>query len=131
MFRFFREQKLLAALMLVSLLVIIVGIIMISYSNTSARQNEVIVQDQKEQAVVGAMTSIANMAGQELHDTKVSPAQDVPVGDVIPQESLDHVAKLNGRVPDVGSNDWCEVMMVKSAKEWTTEEQEIFAKNCL
>lgn len=129
MIQFFREQKLLAILLLVSLLVIIAGVIMIQYSKSLTSSNEE--EEKKAQAVVGAMTSVANMAGQKLQDTQVAPTQTIPVSDVTPQESLDHVAALNGRVPEVGSNDWCEVMMVKSANDWTKEEQEIFAKNCL
>ncbi|QEY14410.1 DUF3012 domain-containing protein [Cellvibrio sp. KY-YJ-3] len=53
------------------------------------------------------------------------------VGDIKPQESLDRVAALNGRIPEVGSDDWCEVMMVKDAKDWTEDEQSLFAKHCL
>lgn len=131
MIRFFREQKLLAVLLMTSLLVIIAGAIMIQYSNSITEPAEAARQEQKAQDVVGAMTAVASMAGQELQNSQASEAKAIPVGDVIPQESLDHVAALNGRIPEVGSNDWCEVMMVKKASEWTKEEQDTFAKHCL
>lgn len=131
MIRFFREQKLLAVLLMTSLLVIIAGAIMIQYSNSITEPAEAARQEQKAQVVVGAMTAVASMAGQELQNSQASEAKAIPVGDVIPQESLDHVAALNGRIPEVGSNDWCEVMMVKKASEWTKEEQDTFAKHCL
>ena len=130
MIQFFREQKLLTVLLLVSILVIIAGVIMIQFTENNAQSSEVVVQDQQAQAALETMTAIANIAGQELQGSQ-SPAAQSALGDNIPQSSLDHVAALNGVVPDVGSNDWCEVMMVKKSNEWTTEEQEIFAKNCL
>ena len=130
MIQFFRDQKLLAALLLVSVLVIIAGVIMIQYTENNAPTSEILTQEQQAQSVVETMTAIANIAGEELQASQVSVAEPA-VGDNIPQSSLDHVAALNGVVPDVGSNDWCEVMMVKKSNEWTKEEQEIFARHCI
>lgn len=130
MIQFFREQKLLAALLLVSIVVIIAGVIMIQYTQSNDQSGALGAQDQQAQAVVETMTAIANIAGQELQDSQ-APAAQPAMGDNIPQASLDHVAALNGVVPEVGSNDWCEVMMVKKSNEWTQEEQEMFAKNCI
>ena len=130
MIQFFREQKLLAVLLLVSVLVIIAGVIMIQYAENNAQSSETLTQEQQAQSVVETMTAMANIADQELQASQDDVAQPA-IGDNIPQSSIDHVAALNGVVPDVGSNDWCEVMMVKKSNEWTKEEQEIFAKNCL
>ena len=130
MIQFFREQKMLAALLLLSMLVIIAGIIMIQYTQNNAQVTQPVIQDPQAQAVVDTMTAIADMAGQELQNSQMLSAQPA-MGDNIPQSSLDHVAALNGVVPEVGTNDWCEVMMVKKASEWTQEEQEIFAKHCI
>lgn len=130
MIQFFREQKFLAVLLLLSILVIVAGLIMIQYSKNIKGVDEAAMTEQKAQVVVDTMTVIANMAGQELQDSQSSNTAPAII-DNIPQSSIDHVAALNGRVPEVGSNDWCEVMMVKKADEWTKEEQELFAKNCL
>lgn len=130
MIQFFREQKLLAVLLLVSVLVIIAGVIMIQYTQSNAQSGDVNSDSLQTQSVVATMTAIADIADQELQASQDSAVQPA-MGDNIPQSSLDHVAALNGVVPDVGSNDWCEVMMVKKSSEWTKEEQEIFAKNCI
>lgn len=130
MIQFFREQKLLAGLLLVSILVIIAGVIMIQYAENNTPTSETLTQEQQAQSVVETMTAMANIADQELQASQDSVVQPA-MGDNIPQSSIDHVAALNGVVPDVGSNDWCEVMMVKKSNEWTKEEQEIFAKNCI
>ena len=135
MIQFFREQKLLTALLLVSVLVIITGLIMIQFSNknesaATSGQSEQAAPQINAQSVVDTMTVIANMADQQLQETQAS--NNAPLmGDNIPQSSIDHVAALNGRTPEVGSNDWCEVMMVKKADEWTKEEQAIFAQKCI
>ena len=130
MIQFFREQKLLAVLLLVSILVIIAGVIMIKYTQSNAQSGDVNSDSLQTQSVVATMTAIADIADQELQASQDSAVQPA-MGDNIPQSSLDYVAALNGVVPDVGSNDWCEVMMVKKSSEWTKEEQEIFAKNCI
>lgn len=130
MIQFFREQKLLAVLLLVSVLVIIAGVIMIQYTQSNAQSGDVNSDSLQTQSVVATMTAIADIADQELQASQDSAVQPA-MGDNIPQSSLDHVAALNGVVPDVGSNDWCEVMMVKKSSEWTKEEQEIFARNCI
>ncbi len=135
MIQFFREQKLLAALLLVSILVILAGLIMIQYSkniegSASSKVEETAAEDKEAQALVDTMAVIATMADQKLQETQ-APSDAPSMGDNIPQSSIDHVAGLNGHVPEVGSNDWCEVMMVKKANEWTEEEKVIFAQNCI
>jgi hypothetical protein len=132
MIRFFREQKFLATVLVLSLLVIIAGLVMIQYSNKKAAETAVAGQEAKKvQATIDTMSVIAGIAEQELQESAAKEAAVNPVADVTPQESLDRVAALNGRIPDVGSDDWCEVMMVKDADAWTKEEQEIFAQRCL
>jgi len=123
MMTFFREQKLLAALLLGSLLVLLLGVCLIIYSNNAAKEAA------QAEATVQRLNVIANSASEELQKTVVYA--DVPITDVKPEESVAKVSALNGRVPELGSDDWCEVMMVKDAKDWTKEEQSLFAKNCI
>jgi len=132
MIRFFREQKFLAALLVLSFLVILAGLIMIWYTTKKATEAAVVAQEAEQvQTTIDTMTVIAGIAEQELQGSASNEAPVNPVGDVKPQESLDRVAALNGRIPEVGSDDWCEVMMVKDAKDWTRDEQSLFAKNCI
>lgn len=131
MIRFFREQKFLAALLVLSFLVILAGLIMIWYTTKKATEAAAAQEAEQVQTTIDTMTVIAGIAEQELQETASNDAPVNPVGDVKPQESLDRVAALNGHIPEVGSDDWCEVMMVKDAKDWTTDEQSLFAKNCI
>jgi hypothetical protein len=123
MMTFFREQKLLAALLLGSLLVLLLGVGLIVYSKNAAKEAA------QAEATVQRLTTIANSASEELKETVVY--SDVPITDVKPEDSVAKVSALNGRTPELGSDDWCEVMMVKDAKDWTTDEQTLFAKNCI
>lgn len=132
MIRFFREQKFLATLLVLSFVVILAGSIMIQHTNKKTAETAVAAQEaQQVQTTIDTMTVIAGIAEQELQESASNEAPANPVGDVKPQESLDRVAALNGRAPEVGSDDWCEVMMVKDADAWTKEEQDIFAQRCL
>jgi hypothetical protein len=123
MMNFFREQKLLTGLLLGSLLVLLLGVVLIIYSNNAAKEAA------QTEATLQRLNVIANSASEELQKTVVYA--DVPITDVKPEDSVAKVSALNGRIPEEGSADWCEVMMVKDAKDWTKEEQSLFAKNCI
>lgn len=130
MMSLFREQKLLATLLIFSVVVLGVGLFMIqSINKTPEQQTEQLADEQ--QKTIAAMNLMAEIAEQELKAQQSSQQPVKTVGDIKPQESLDRVAALNGRVPEIGTDDWCEVMMVKDAKDWTLDEQSLFAKHCL
>lgn len=130
MMSLFREQKLLATLLIFSVVVLGVGLFMIqSINKTPEQQTEQLADEQ--QKTIAAMNLMAEIAEQELKAQQSSQQPVKTVGDIKPQKSLDRVAALNGRVPEIGTDDWCEVMMVKDAKDWTLDEQSLFAKHCL
>lgn len=130
MMSLFREQKFLVILLIFSVLVLGLGLFMIQSTNKkSEQQTEQLVNEQEK--TVAAMNLVAEIAQQELKAQQSNQQMVQTVGDIKPQESLDRVAALNGRIPEVGSDDWCEVMMVKDAKDWTEDEQSLFAKHCL
>ncbi|WP_225318368.1 DUF3012 domain-containing protein [Cellvibrio sp. KY-YJ-3] len=130
MMSLFREQKFLVILLILSVLVLGLGLFMIQSTNKkSEQQTEQLVNEQEK--TVAAMNLVAEIAQQELKAQQSNQQMVQTVGDIKPQESLDRVAALNGRIPEVGSDDWCEVMMVKDAKDWTEDEQSLFAKHCL
>lgn len=130
MMSLFREQKLLATLLIFSVVVLGVGLFMIqSINKTPEQQTEQLADEQ--QKTIAAMNLMAEIAEQELKAQQSSQQPVKTVGDIKPQESLDRVAALNGRVPEIGTDDWCEMMMVKDAKDWTLDEQSLFAKHCL
>lgn len=130
MMSFFREQKLLAAILILSFLVLGVGLCMVQLTKeqTKVEAEQQLVDEHAK--TIAVMSLMAEVAEQELAEQQGQVALQ-GVGDIKPQESIDRVAALNGRVPDIGSDDWCEVMMVKDAKDWTLDEQSLFAKHCL
>lgn len=128
---FFKEHKVLVGLVVLSFAVLIVGLFMLQQpthqNNDSSQKNTMQSENDK---IVEKMNSIADMAEQELKQQQ-APLPTAVIPDIKPQASIDHVAALNGRIPEVGTEDWCEVMMVKDANKWTAEEQSLFAKHCL
>lgn len=123
MSNFFRENKLIVGLLVVSFLVILVGVALVVYSNYQREQQA------EAQRQLQTLNKIAKEAQDQLAQTVVHP--DVPITDVIPEGSQAKVDAMENKSPAPGSTDWCEVMMVKPSKEWTTDEQQIFAKNCI
>ncbi len=123
MLNFFRANKLIAALFIVSFLVILLGVALLVYSKQQMAQQA------REQAGLQTLNKIAVAAEAQLMQTVAHP--DVPITDVIPEDSVARVAAMKDKNPSPGTADWCEVMMVKPSKEWTTEEQQIFAKSCI
>lgn len=121
---FFREQKLISIIVIASFLILLVGIALIF--NNQQKTNAA----KKEQAQLKAMQNIAGMAAQELQQT-VAQSSSQPIADIKPAESIAKVASFNGKVPEAGTEDWCEWMMVKDSKEWTPDEQALFAKHCI
>lgn len=123
MLNFFRENKLIAALFICSFLVILLGVALLMYSKHQIAQQE------KVNTQLQVLTKIAVDAENQLLQTVSN--SDVPIEDVIPDESLAKVKAMKDKNPDVGSADWCEVMMIKPSKDWTEEEQKAFAQNCI
>lgn len=123
MLKFFSENKLLAALFTISFLVILVGVVLLMYSKQQMAKQAT------EEAQLQSLNKIANEAQSQLLQTIAHP--DVPITDVVPEESVAKVAAMKDKNPEAGTDDWCEVMMVKPSKEWTADEQQTFAKNCI
>jgi hypothetical protein len=123
MLNFFRANKLITALFIVSFLVILLGVALLVYSKQQMAQQA------KEQAQLQMLNKIAVAAEAQLMQTVAHP--DVPITDVIPEDSVAKVAAMKDKSPAPGTADWCEVMMVKPSKEWTTDEQQTFARNCI
>jgi hypothetical protein len=123
MLNFFRANKLITALFIASFLVILLGVALLVYSKQQMAQQA------EEQAQLQMLKKIAVAAEAQLMQTVAHP--DVPISDVIPEDSVAKVAAMKDKNPAPGTADWCEVMMVKPSKEWTTDEQQTFARNCI
>jgi predicted negative regulator of RcsB-dependent stress response len=123
MLNFFRQNKLIAALFLISFLMILLGVSLLQYSKWQMEQQS------QAQAQLQTLNNIANEAHAQLLQTVAHP--DVPITDVIPADSVAKVAAMEDKNPAPGTADWCEVMMVKPSREWTSDEQQTFAKHCI
>ncbi|WP_049629977.1 DUF3012 domain-containing protein [Cellvibrio sp. pealriver] len=123
MLNFFRANKLIAALFICSFLVILLGVALLMYSKYQIEQQK------NAEIQLQALTKIAQEAESQLMQTVANP--DVPITDIIPEESVTKVEAMKNKNPEAGSADWCEVMMVKPSKEWTVDEQKTFAQHCI
>lgn len=117
---FFREHKLLVILLVLSVLVLAVGLVLVNKSNR---------EYDKQQQQINQLNNIALDANQTLLQTLVDT--DVPIADVAPEKSIERVKAMNGVIPEAGTDDWCEYMMVKEADTWTMDERSIFAQHCI
>ena len=120
MMNFVHEHKWLVVLMAVSVLVIILGLIYIKIATD---------YEQREQVKMQKLNNMAKQAAQELMQT-VSHA-DQPIHDIIPESSVEKVKAMNGKIPEAGTEEWCEFMMTKNADTWTLDEQSLFAQKCI
>lgn len=118
-----REHKLLLILVVISLLVIVAGVLVIKKSNRAAENQA------QQQAQIHSLNKIAEQAQAQLAATAANT--DVPIEDVKPEASVARAKALEGKTPDVGSDDWCELMMAKNADDWTEEERSQFAQHCI
>lgn len=122
-----REHKLLLILVVISLLVIVAGVLVIKKSNRAAENQAQ--QQAQQQAQIHSLNKIAEQAQAQLVATAANT--DVPIEDVKPEASVARAKALEGKTPDVGSDDWCELMMAKNADDWTEEERSQFAQHCI
>lgn len=121
-----------------SVLVIVAGVLIIKDANEKAliysQQQEAQqqqVNDQSAENLVQQLEQMAASAESELTASKSDASAPPKDMDFIPEESRKKVEQMKNKNPEPGSEDWCELLMVKPAQDWAEEEQGIFAKNCL
>lgn len=121
-----------------SILVIIIGVLMVKRAN---EQTAVYAEQQKQSAdqqgsqeddaMIQEFELIAKQAEATLKASR-SPDSGLPAKmDFTTDENRKKVADMKNKTPVQGTEDWCEVMMIKPDADWTEAEQGIFAKNCL
>jgi len=120
---FMREHKLLVALLAASLLVIFGGIWLIQTSKHEAQMQP------QQQNQLHSLTKLAQQAQNQLMATAADT--DVPIEDLTPEASVAKAKALEGQAIEVGSDDWCEIMMAKNSDAWTDEERSQFAQHCI
>ena len=121
-----------------SILVIIIGVLMAKHANEQAliysqQTAEKITEpaDNSEQEIVQQFQQLAASAEAELAASKVDGSKPPQAMDLIPDESKQKVDRMTNKNPELGSEDWCELLMVKPGKDWSQDDQASFAKHCL
>lgn len=122
---FVREHKWLLILVVISLMAIGVGVFFIKQTEYQQQQDQKL-QDQKQLDLYNQM---ATQAAQNLMETVAHNEQSID--DIIPESSLAKVKAMEGKIPETGTEDWCELMMTKNADAWTEDEQAQFAQHCI
>lgn len=119
-----------------SILVIIIGVLMVKQANEQAliysqQQNTKESVDNSDQEIIQQFQQLAASAEAELAASKVDGSKPPQAMDMIPDESKQKVERMADKNPELGSEDWCELLMVKPGKDWTQDDQSNFAKHCL
>lgn len=119
-----------------SILVILVGVILVKNANDQATlyaQEQASKQraEQLDSNTLDQLTAIAAQAQAELEATQSAELGAPKKLNFATDESQKKVDKMLNKNPEKGSEDWCEIMMVKPDTQWTKEEQGVFAENCL
>lgn len=121
-----------------SILVIIAGVFMVKHANEQAivyAEQQKLMADQKANQdaneTLEKLHAMAAQAQAELDASRSTQTGAPEKIDFTPESAKEKVANMQNKNPESGSEDWCEVMMVKPDTEWTQEEQRIFARNCL
>jgi Protein of unknown function (DUF3012) len=114
-----------------SILVIIVGILMIKQANEQALIHAEKQKSQEANITLEQFELIATQAAAELKASQSTESGPPAKMDFASDATREKVANMTNKNPEQGTEDWCELMMVKPDAEWTKEEQGIFAKHCL
>jgi Protein of unknown function (DUF3012) len=121
-----------------SILVLVVGVLMVKHANEQAvvfaeQQKRLLEQPkpQEEDEFLKRLELIAAQAEAELTASQSTESGPPAKMDFTSDATRKRVADMINKNPAQGTEDWCEIMMVKADADWTKEEQEIFAKNCL
>lgn len=121
-----------------SVLVIIIGVLMVKHANEQAliysqktAEKATEPADNSGQEIVQQFQQLAASAEAELAASKVDGSKPPQAMDLIPDESKQKVDRMTNKNPELGSEDWCELLMVKPGKDWSQDDQANFAKHCL
>jgi Protein of unknown function (DUF3012) len=121
-----------------SILVIIIGVLMVKHANEQAvvfaEQQKRLLEPPKPQEEVELIKHFELIAAQA--EAELTASQSTESGppakmDFTSDAARKRVANMMNKNPVQGTEDWCEIMMVKADADWTKEEQGIFAKHCL
>ncbi len=121
-----------------SILVIIIGVLMVKHANHQAmihaEQKKLAIEQQglqEDDKLINQFQLIAAQAEVELKASQSNQSGPPAKMDFTSEITRKKVAEMTDKNPIQGTEDWCDLMMVKADADWTKEEQGIFAKNCL
>lgn len=131
----------LTAVIGISILVIIIGLLIVKNANEQAivyaeqqkiiATKKAITEQESTDDIVNQLERLAASAQAELDASKSSSTQPLENLDFVPEESRKKVAAMVNKNPKIGSEDWCELLMVRPGKEWSEQDHRDFAKHCL
>ena len=130
----------LAAVIGLSVIVIIVGVLMVKNANEQAiiyaeqqkiAAQKIATEQEPTDDLVKQLEQLAASAQADLEASKSRDSQLPKDLDFVPEVSKQKVNAMVNKNPDIGSEDWCELLMVKPGKEWSEQDHRDFAKHCL
>lgn len=125
----------LASVIGLSVVVIVIGVFIVKHANEQAlihsQQTAVTPVEDSSQEIVQQFQQLAASAQTELAASKAGVTQLPEAMDLIPDASKEKVERMTNKNPELGSEDWCEILMVKPSSDWSKDDQANFAKHCL
>lgn len=136
--KFLSSTKFLIILMALSALVIAVGLWMVQRALDQQPLSPAAASGQAASQSIGATEQDEQVQLQQIAEEAEALLRESiqpPEGPVALELSREHQAELQARfkdaIPEVGSADWCEYMMIKPNAEWTDIDKGHFARNCI
>lgn len=136
MIKFLSSTKFLIAVMVLSVITIFAGFALVKYHESGYEQQateqasssvtaEGLSDDEQAQ-----LMGIAEEAETLLRET-LSAHQGPVALELSKQHKLELEEKYKDNLPEVGSDEWCDYMMIKPNEDWTDQDKGNFAKNCI
>lgn len=124
-----------------SIVVIIIGLLIVKRANEQAvvyaeKQKALALQkssveEEPAATIVNQLERLAASAQAELEASKPSATKPPENLDFVSEERRKKVAQMTNKDPEIGSEDWCELLMIRPGKDWSEQDHRDFAQHCL
>lgn len=137
MLKFLSSTKFLIAIIILSALTIFVGFDFVKYQE--AQYESHLAQEAAATALAASedilteeqqLNLIAEEAETLLKET-LSAHQGPVALEISNERKLEIEEKYKANLPEIGTDEWCDYMMIKPNQDWTDQDKGNFAKNCI
>jgi biopolymer transport protein ExbD len=130
---FLRSHWLLVTGTLISLLILIVGLLLIKTSEPGVAATSESHSLSIEPAFLSDLPSLPEPDRSPLNQEQLKISLENLSGDIIPADQQVSPEQLQAYLNqlETGSENWCDLMLLKADNAWTDEDAQIFAQHCI